>query len=157
MDRRGKSSSNSLPGNWHMTHSSSKTVDQTVLRVSSNCSCFLEKCSWPVEFCFNRCYLKLGDWQTALQGYSETSIPQILHYYAAATDNDRNCYKAWHAWAYMNFETVLYYKSQQSSGADGANNGNICRTPPPAQNSSVSVTYNYVRLCTTYLFKSIQV
>lgn len=84
--------------------------------------------------------MKLGDWQTALQGYSEKSIPQILQYYAAATDNDRNCYKAWHAWAYMNFETVLYYKSQQSSGADGAGNGNICRTPPPTQTSSVSLT-----------------
>ena len=41
----------------------------------------------------HRCYLKLGDWQTALEGYSEKSIPQILQYYAAATENDRNCYK----------------------------------------------------------------
>ena len=41
----------------------------------------------------SRCYLKLGDWKTDLQGYSEKSIPQIIQYYAAATDNDRNCYK----------------------------------------------------------------
>lgn len=90
-------------------------------------------------YSFNRCYLKLGDWQTALEGYSEKSIPQILQYYSAATDNDRNCYKAWHAWAYMNFETVLYYKSQQSSGADGLGTGSSCRTPPPTQ-TSVSAT-----------------
>ena len=41
----------------------------------------------------NSCYLKLGDWKTDLQGYSEASIPQIIQYYAAATENDRNCYK----------------------------------------------------------------
>ncbi|RMX59040.1 hypothetical protein pdam_00009963 [Pocillopora damicornis] len=90
-----------------------------------------------------RCYLKLGDWQTALEGYSEKSIPQILQYYAAATENDRNCYKAWHAWAYMNFETVLYYKSQQS-GTDGPNNGNASKNPPPMSTSSVAnpvITY----------------
>ena len=119
-------------------------------------TCFLEllwKMHWPIDwlikYSLNRCYLKLGDWQTALEGYSEKSIPQILQYYAAATDNDRNCYKAWHAWAYMNFETVFYYKSQQSSGADGANNGNICRTPPPVKTSSVSATCNYVFLFRT--------
>lgn len=57
----------------------------------------------------------------------------------------------------MNFETVLYYKSQQSSGADGANNGNICRTPPPVQTSSVSVTYNYLCLYTTCLLNTMNV
>lgn len=161
-DRRGRSSSNSLPGNWHKLWHIPYDCWLSCLN-SSNCSCFLEyvflveQLGWPVEYLLNRCYLKLGDWQTALQGYSEKSIPQILQYYAAATDNDRNCYKAWHAWAYMNFETVLYYKSQQSSGAEGANNGNICRTPPPVQTSSVSATCNYVFLCRSYLFKRMNV
>lgn len=47
--------------------------------------------------------------------------------------------QAWHAWAYMNFEAVLYYKNQQS-GNDGNGDGSICRTPltPSQQNSSVS-------------------
>jgi len=92
-----------------------------------------------------KCYLKLGDWKTDLQGYSEASIPQIIQYYASATENDKNCYKAWHAWAYMNFEAVLYYKNQQS-GNDGNGDGSICRTPltPSQQNSSVAnslITY----------------
>ncbi|XP_046427062.1 serine/threonine-protein kinase mTOR [Neodiprion fabricii] len=60
-----------------------------------------------------RCYLKLGEWLEALQGISEHSIPAVLSYYAAATKHDPSWYKAWHAFAYTNFETVLFYKHQQ--------------------------------------------
>jgi len=61
-----------------------------------------------------RCYLKLGCWQEELQGLTELSIPDVLEYYAAATSHDPSWYKAWHSWAYMNFETVLFYKHQQN-------------------------------------------
>ena len=57
-----------------------------------------------------RCYLKLGSWQESLQGLQEASIPTVLQYYSAATEHDSGWYKAWHAWAVMNFETVLFYK-----------------------------------------------
>ncbi|UYV65260.1 mtor [Cordylochernes scorpioides] len=57
-----------------------------------------------------KCYLKLGEWQENLEGVNENSIPNILKYYAAAKDKDRNWYKACHAWAYMNYEAVLFYK-----------------------------------------------
>lgn len=60
-----------------------------------------------------RCYLKLGEWLEALQGISEHSIPAVLSYYEAATTHDSSWYKAWHAFAYTNFETVLFYKHQQ--------------------------------------------
>ncbi|PNF25178.1 Serine/threonine-protein kinase mTOR, partial [Cryptotermes secundus] len=60
-----------------------------------------------------RCYLKLGQWQESLHGINEHTIPAVLQYYATATDHDATWYKAWHAWAYMNFETVLFYKQQQ--------------------------------------------
>lgn len=63
---------------------------------------------------FYRCYLKLGCWQEELQGLTELSIPNVLEYYGAATFHDPSWYKAWHSWAYMNFETVLFYKHQQS-------------------------------------------
>lgn len=63
--------------------------------------------------CF-RCFLKLGSWQEQLQGISEESIPSILQCYLTATDHDKTWYKAWHAWAYMNFQTVLFYKNQQT-------------------------------------------
>ena len=83
---------------------------------------------FPVEFstlftC--RCYLKLGDWCETLQGYTEASIPRILRYYAAATEHHRAWYRAWHAYAIMNYQAVLFYKSavtdaQQASGEDSA-------------------------------------
>ena len=37
---------------------------------------------------------------------------QVLQYYASATEHDKLWYKAWHAWAYMNYEAVLFYKQQ---------------------------------------------
>ncbi|KAK3923760.1 Serine/threonine-protein kinase mTOR [Frankliniella fusca] len=74
-----------------------------------------------------RCYLKLGQWQEALQGLSEHSIPDVLKYYQLAREHDPQWYKAWHAWAYVNFETVLFYKQNEtpsggSSGSTTANN-----------------------------------
>ncbi|XP_012282445.1 serine/threonine-protein kinase mTOR isoform X2 [Orussus abietinus] len=70
-----------------------------------------------------RCYLKLGEWLESLRGINEHSIPAVLSYYAAATEHDPTWYKAWHAFAYTNFETVLFYKHQQgeSSQTEGGN------------------------------------
>lgn len=59
-----------------------------------------------------RCYLKLGEWQESLQGINDASTPQVLQYYASATEYDPEWYKAWHAWAYINFEALLYHKQQ---------------------------------------------
>uniref|UniRef100_A0A6I8SE13 Serine/threonine-protein kinase TOR n=1 Tax=Xenopus tropicalis TaxID=8364 RepID=A0A6I8SE13_XENTR len=59
-----------------------------------------------------RCFLKLGEWQLNLQGINECTIPCVLEYYSAATEHDHNWYKAWHAWAVMNFEAVLHFKHQ---------------------------------------------
>ena len=64
-----------------------------------------------------RAYHRLGSWQESLQGLSDHSISAILQYYAAATENDPTWYKAWHAWAVMNFETVLHYKRQAEAAA----------------------------------------
>lgn len=58
--------------------------------------------------------MKLGCWQEELQGLTEQSIPDILDYYSASKLHDPDWYKAWHSWAYMNFETVLFYKHQQN-------------------------------------------
>lgn len=57
-----------------------------------------------------RCFLKLGEWQLNLQGINEYTIPEVLEYFSAATEHDLNWYKAWHAWAVMNFEAVLHFK-----------------------------------------------
>ncbi|KAK0179190.1 hypothetical protein PV327_008004 [Microctonus hyperodae] len=70
-----------------------------------------------------RCYLKLGEWLEALKGINEHSIPAVLSYYAAATEHDPTWYKAWHAFAYTNFETVLFYKHQQGEPVAENTNG----------------------------------
>ncbi|CAH0400987.1 unnamed protein product [Chilo suppressalis] len=61
-----------------------------------------------------RCHLKLGSWCESLQEINELSIPEILRNYAAATNLAPDWYKACHAWACMNFETVLFYKQQDN-------------------------------------------
>lgn len=70
----------------------------------------------------SRCYLKLGNWQESLQSINEASIPNIIKYYLLATEKDRDWYKAWHAYAYMNFEAVLFFKQRQS-GASASSDG----------------------------------
>ncbi|XP_073962067.1 serine/threonine-protein kinase Tor [Choristoneura fumiferana] len=60
-----------------------------------------------------RCHLKLGAWCESLLGINETSIPEILRNYSSATVLSPDWYKAWHAWAYMNFESVLFHKHQE--------------------------------------------
>ena len=60
----------------------------------------------------SRCYLKLGDWTEKREGINESSIPNILASYFMATKHDPKWYKAWHNWAYMNYEAVLFHKSQ---------------------------------------------
>ncbi|XP_039428931.1 serine/threonine-protein kinase Tor-like [Culex pipiens pallens] len=60
-----------------------------------------------------RCYMKLGQWQNQLQGLNEQSIRGILACYEKATKHDSNWYKAWHLWAYMNFEVVQNQKQQE--------------------------------------------
>ncbi|XP_058826350.1 serine/threonine-protein kinase Tor [Topomyia yanbarensis] len=60
-----------------------------------------------------RCYMKLGQWQNQLQGLNEQSIKGILACYEKATKHDSNWYKAWHLWAYMNFEVVQNQKQQE--------------------------------------------
>ncbi|XP_057312523.1 serine/threonine-protein kinase mTOR-like [Hydractinia symbiolongicarpus] len=65
-----------------------------------------------------KCYMKLGDWMTTNQGINSNTITEILQYYAAATANESKWYKAWHSWALMNYESVLYYKNNQAPAAE---------------------------------------
>ncbi|KAK3104575.1 hypothetical protein FSP39_005244 [Pinctada imbricata] len=66
-----------------------------------------------------RCNLKLGDWAQDQLGVNEKSISEVLEYYTRSTEYDKNWYKAWHAWALMNYEAVLFYKqtTDQSTGS----------------------------------------
>ncbi|XP_032242839.2 serine/threonine-protein kinase mTOR [Nematostella vectensis] len=101
-----------------------------------------------------RCYLKLGDWQSSLQGFNENTIPQILLYYSAATENDKSCYKAWHSWAFMNFEAVLYYKNQQEKEkSEGLSPGHP--SSPSASPKTVNPVITYAKPAVHGFFKSI--
>ncbi|CAH2267767.1 jg15184 [Pararge aegeria aegeria] len=79
-----------------------------------------------------RCHLKLGSWSESLQEINELSIPEILRNYDAATNLAPEWYKACHAWACMNFETVLFYKQQdnmsESSLAGGSSEKKVSRS-----------------------------
>lgn len=73
-----------------------------------------------------RCYLKLGQWLEVLDGIDEKSIPEVLKYYSNATEHDPSWYKAWHAYAYMNYEAVLFHKHQQGENGN-SDPGNTSR------------------------------
>ncbi|KAH6595655.1 hypothetical protein BASA61_003754 [Batrachochytrium salamandrivorans] len=63
-----------------------------------------------------RCFLKLGDWQIALNDeITDDIIPEILRSYLAATQCDRDWYKAWHAWALANFKVLVHHEKQHQS------------------------------------------
>ncbi|XP_048250308.1 serine/threonine-protein kinase mTOR-like isoform X1 [Haliotis rufescens] len=93
-----------------------------------------------------RCYRCLGGWAEELNGISEESIPQVLEYYSLATQHDKNWYRAWHAWALMNYEAVLFYKQKEQSSSSTTPSGDkgvIARpvmelviSPKPESNSA---------------------
>ena len=95
-----------------------------------------------------RCYLKLGQWQESLHGINEHTIVPVLGCYATATEHDSTWYKAWHAWAYMNFETVLFYKQQQQQlqACDGGSPSTrvSAETSSAARAGDVSHIYIYI-------------
>ncbi|BDD58165.1 hypothetical protein MAP00_003466 [Monascus purpureus] len=64
----------------------------------------------------SKSYLKLGEWQTALQrtDWRPEHVRDVLSAYAAATQYNRDSYKAWHAWALANFEVVTMIAGQTS-------------------------------------------
>lgn len=60
-----------------------------------------------------RCYLKIGEWKNVLKEDNSQHgvvLPETLQSYFAATQYDRVWYKAWHAWAFANFEVVSYHE-----------------------------------------------
>lgn len=61
-----------------------------------------------------KCYLKQGEWLTALKDgdWKSDHIHEIIASYAQATSYNRGWYKAWHAWALANFEVVTAIASQ---------------------------------------------
>ncbi|KAJ5232571.1 hypothetical protein N7468_005527 [Penicillium chermesinum] len=64
----------------------------------------------------SKSYLRLGEWQTALQrgDWRPEYVREVLSAYSAATQYNRDSYKAWHSWALANFEVVTTIANQAS-------------------------------------------
>jgi len=71
-----------------------------------------------------RCYLKYGRWTYSNGDYKlrEDVIGQSLEAFKCATDIDVDNYKAWHAWALMNFRAVEYYNKSLIGAANNVAN-----------------------------------
>ena len=67
-----------------------------------------------VKMLLAKCYLKQGEWLTALKhgDWESEHVHDIIQSYAHATSYNQNWYKAWHAWALANFEVVTAITSQ---------------------------------------------
>ncbi|KAJ8330853.1 phosphatidylinositol kinase- protein kinase tor1 [Batrachochytrium dendrobatidis] len=66
----------------------------------------------PMSSQVARCFLKLGDWQMALNNpLDEPSISEIIRSYLAATQCDGTWYKGWHAWALAHVKVLQYYET----------------------------------------------
>jgi len=101
-----------------------------------------------VLVCDDRCYCKLGEWYEGLHGINETSIPQVIEYYAEATKHDNTWYKAWHLFAYLNYEAVLFYKQQRLTATEvtpAATSSNDSIASPPDE-SRAEVSLNVIKL-----------
>eukprot|EP00730_Choanoeca_flexa_P003522 TRINITY_DN11433_c0_g1_i2.p1 TRINITY_DN11433_c0_g1~~TRINITY_DN11433_c0_g1_i2.p1 ORF type:complete len:1412 (+),score=409.66 TRINITY_DN11433_c0_g1_i2:447-4238(+) len=68
-----------------------------------------------------RCYHKLGLWQaephmssagTVNSDLTDDLIDNIIEGFRYSTLYDRTWYKAWHSWAYMNYEAVKHYQGR---------------------------------------------
>ncbi|KAL4860725.1 hypothetical protein BDV12DRAFT_90500 [Aspergillus spectabilis] len=64
----------------------------------------------------SKSYLRLGEWQTALKkgDWRAEYVREVLSAYSAATQYNRDSYKAWHSWALANFEVVTTFSNQAS-------------------------------------------
>ena len=67
-----------------------------------------------IKILLAKCYLKQGEWITALKrgDWESDHVHDIIQSYAHATTYNPGWYKAWHAWALANFEVVTAITSQ---------------------------------------------
>jgi len=67
-----------------------------------------------IKMLLAKCYLKQGEWLTALKhgDWESEHVHDIIQSYASATSYNQNWYKAWHAWALASFEVVTAITSQ---------------------------------------------
>ena len=90
-----------------------------------------------------RAYLQLGSWQQQLgqaegTGLDDETIARVLHSYHLATCYATDSYKAWHAWALMNFTALT--KAASNPHAPSGHSGGAAPLPPPAGHAASAST-----------------
>ncbi|KAF0691141.1 Aste57867_17565 [Aphanomyces stellatus] len=67
-----------------------------------------------------KCQLKWAEWQMAIheQQLDKVSIPSVLQSLKNCTELDPTNYKAWHAWALMNFQVVEHQSTKMAPVKD---------------------------------------
>ena len=86
-----------------------------------------------------------GKWHYDLEGFEDdTSIGTIINYYKSSKDHNHESYKAWHAWAYVNYEALQYYKNKNIT------NSPLIQSPNPMATSYVKYSiegfFNCIKL-----------
>jgi hypothetical protein len=77
----------------------------------------------------SKCYLRLGTWQHELFGMTDDiTLTEIMKNYEHAWTYDDSNYKAWNAYAVLNYDAVNYFKQRIQ---DLSRNGQ--QQPPPPQ------------------------
>lgn len=66
----------------------------------------------------SKCFLKCGRWKEELDGVNEASLRDILYYLTLAKKHNSAWHKAWHAFAYINFEAILLHQRNKGQNAD---------------------------------------
>lgn len=97
-----------------------------------------------------RCHLKLGFWFEAVRGLNDITITEVLRNYKTATLLAPDWYKAWHTWAYMNFEAVLFHKQQ-----DNNSENSLTGSTSDKKNSRFDIVSQYIIAAVEGFFKSI--
>nr|QHX41461.1 serine/threonine-protein kinase mTOR [Halisarca dujardinii] len=96
----------------------------------------------------SRCYRRLGDWQVSLSSdLSPREVTEIIESYHLATRHNPRSYKAWHAWAFMNYEALNLqrYHGNAATPTEGK----------AQQSSSIDMTISYACAAVHGFFKSI--
>ena len=56
-------------------------------------------------------FLRIGKWELEIHGeLKESFIGNVLDPFSAATQHDQKWYKAWHSWAFANFQVISFYE-----------------------------------------------
>jgi len=67
----------------------------------------------------------------------------VIEYYAEATKHDNTWYKAWHLFAYLNYEAVLFYKQQRLTATEvtpaATSSNDSIASPPDESRAEVSL------------------